>query len=77
MRNIGQQRIRDIPIPMPTLEVQERLIAEIEQRLSVIDQMESTVETNLKRVESLRQSILRRAFSGNLSQHSIAVGDVS
>jgi hypothetical protein len=31
-----------------------------------IDQMEATVEAYLKRAESLRQSVLRMAFSGRL-----------
>ncbi|MDQ3539822.1 MAG: hypothetical protein M3440_03975, partial [Chloroflexota bacterium] len=72
MRNIGQQRIKDIPVPVPSLEQQDRIVAEIEQHLSVIEQMEVTVETNLKRTVSLRQSILRRAFSGRLVTHDPA-----
>ncbi len=70
MRNIGQQRIKDIPIPVPSLGQQERIVAAIEQHLSVIDQMEATVEANLRRAESLRQSILRRAFNGRLVARS-------
>ncbi len=45
---------------------QNRIVAEVERRLSVIQQTETTVETNLKRVERLRQSILKQAFSGQL-----------
>lgn len=66
MRNIGQQRIQAIPIPVPPLEAQHKIIEEIERRLSVIDQIEVTVEANLQRAETLRQSILRNALSGRV-----------
>jgi len=54
------------PMPVPPIAEQHRIVSEFERVASVIDQMEATVETNLKRTESLRQSILRRAFSGRL-----------
>ena len=41
-------------------------MAEVERRLSVIQQTEATVETSLARAERLRQSILKQAFSGKL-----------
>jgi type I restriction enzyme, S subunit len=64
MRNIGQNRIKDIPIPVPPLEIQRLVSDEVERRLSIAARMESTVEANLKRAEALRQSILRAAFTG-------------
>ena len=45
---------------------QHRIVAEVERRLSVIHQSEAAVEASLKRTERLRQSILKRAFSGQL-----------
>ncbi|MFQ6028112.1 MAG: hypothetical protein ACE5Q6_11520 [Dehalococcoidia bacterium] len=66
MRNIGQDRIHQIRIPFPPLAEQQRIVAEVERRLSVIQQAEASVEANLKRAERLRQSILKQAFSGQL-----------
>jgi type I restriction enzyme S subunit len=66
MRNIGQDRIRQIAFALPSLHEQQRIVAEVERRLSVIDELESTVEANLTRADRLRQSILSKAFSGNL-----------
>ncbi len=43
-----------------------RIVAEVDRRLSVIQQAEATVEANLTRAERLRQSILKQAFSGKL-----------
>ncbi|HST19782.1 MAG TPA: hypothetical protein VLR90_01585 [Blastocatellia bacterium] len=51
---------------MPPLVEQQRIVAEVERRLSVIDEIESVVEANLKRATALRQSILKRAFEGKL-----------
>ena len=55
-----------MPIPLPPLAEQRRIIAEVERRLSVIQQADATVQANLTRAERLRQSILKQAFSGNL-----------
>ena len=41
-------------------------MAEVERRLSLIQQAEAAVEASLQRAERLRQSILKRAFSGQL-----------
>ena len=67
----GHQRIsltdlREYCIPLPPLAEQRRIVAEVERRLSVIQQAEVAVEANLARAERLRQSILKQAFSGKL-----------
>ena len=53
-------------IPLPPLAEQHRIVAEVERRLSVIQQSEVAVEASLARAERLRQSILKQAFSGQL-----------
>jgi type I restriction enzyme S subunit len=66
MRNIGQDRIRQIRIPLPPLREQHCIVAEIERRLSVADETEKTIDQSLKQAERLRQSILKSAFEGKL-----------
>jgi hypothetical protein len=66
MRNIGQDKIRQIRLPLPPLNEMGQISAELERRLSVIDELEMQVEANLKRAERLRQAILKRAFEGKL-----------
>ena len=68
MRNIGQDRIRQIAFALPSLEGQRAIVAEVERRLSVIEELEEAVEANLIRADRLRQSILSQAFSGELSK---------
>jgi len=57
---------RTIPIPIPPEDEQKVILAEVERRLSVIEELEATVEANLTRTARLRQSILSQAFSGVL-----------
>ena len=58
--------LKGIPIPLPPSAEQKRIVEEVERRISVIVEIEATVKANLKRAERLRQSILHRAFTGNL-----------
>ncbi len=58
--------LRSIVFPLPPSAEQRRIVAEVDRRLSVIQQTEVAVEANLTRAERLRQSILKRAFAGKL-----------
>ena len=67
----GHQRIslsdlRSFHLPLPPLTEQHRIVAEVERRLSVVQQAETVVGASLKRAGRLRQSILKQAFSGKL-----------
>ena len=64
---LNKSRVQDIVLPLPPLAEQRRIVAEVERRLSVIQQAEAAVEASLQRAERLRQSILKRAFSGELA----------
>ena len=55
-----------LAIAFPPLAEQTRIVAEVERRLSVVEELESVVTANLQRATRLRQSILQRAFTGNL-----------
>jgi type I restriction enzyme, S subunit len=64
--NLTLEICRDLPLPVPPLAEQHRIVAEVERRLSVVEEMEKTIDANLKRAERLRQAILARAFAGKL-----------
>ena len=64
--NLNLGLVRQIAIPLPPLAEQRRIVTEVDRRLSVIQQAEAAVETNLARADRLRQSILKQAFSGQL-----------
>jgi type I restriction enzyme, S subunit len=58
--------LRHMPFPLPPLAEQQRIIAEVDRRLSVVDELEAAVAANVKRADRLRQTILKRAFEGKL-----------
>lgn len=57
---------RDLPLPVPPLPEQHRIVAEVERRLSVVAELEAMVAANLARAGRLRQAVLKRAFEGRL-----------
>ncbi|HOW68391.1 MAG TPA: restriction endonuclease subunit S [Candidatus Paceibacterota bacterium] len=65
-RKLTQKALMAAPYLLPPLAEQTRIVAEVERRLSVVEELESVVSANLKRAVRLRQSILQKAFSGKL-----------
>jgi len=70
--NVGE--VKMFPVPVPPLHEQQQIVAEVERRLSVIDELEATVEANLTRADRLRQAILKVAFQGKLIQQGSYTG---
>ncbi|MBF0208880.1 MAG: restriction endonuclease subunit S [Oligoflexia bacterium] len=66
MRNIGQDRIRSILIPICSNEESTFIVELLSQKLSAIDKQEQIIEQTLKQSATLKQSILKKAFSGQL-----------
>jgi len=64
--NLTQRVFVQIAIPVPTIDKQVLIVQEIESRLSFADKMEDSINESLKQAEALRQSILKKAFSGEL-----------
>lgn len=63
---VSTKFIMNYEIPLPTIKEQYQIIQEIESRLSVSDKMEESIAQSLHLAEALRQSILKKAFSGEL-----------
>ena len=58
--------LKELPVPLPPITEQKMIIDQIESSFSIVDELETTIETNLKRADRLRQTILQQAFSGEL-----------
>ncbi len=65
-KNINLDTLQKLAVPLPPLAEQRRIVAEVERRLSVVQELDATLTANLARAERLRQSILKRAFEGRL-----------
>jgi len=63
----GIQKVRDLIIRYPLDDSQQRkIVLDIETKLSVCDSIEQNIKESLAKAEALRQSILKKAFEGNL-----------
>lgn len=65
-QDLGLTRIVNIILSLPPIEEQREIISTIEYQISVIDQIEKTIDQSLAQAEKLRQSILKKAFEGKL-----------
>ena len=63
---INTTQLKDVVIPVCSAAEQEAIIASVESLLSEVDQLDQTLTTSLQQSEALRQSILKKAFSGQL-----------
>jgi type I restriction enzyme S subunit len=58
--------LRSFPVALAPTAEQEAIVDAIEDELSVIDHLEADLDVKQKSATSLRQSILRHAFTGKL-----------
>jgi type I restriction enzyme S subunit len=66
VESIDTTSLKKFPIQIAPLKEQHLIVQEIESRLSVADKMEESIAQSLQQAEALRQSILKKAFSGEL-----------
>jgi len=64
--NVKVSTCREIPIPLPPIKEQLLIIDLLESRLTICDKMEESISQSLLQAETLRQSVLKRAFEGRL-----------
>jgi type I restriction enzyme S subunit len=62
--NVNGTKLRAFVFPLPPRAEQHRIVAEAERRLSVTDELELQLQTNVKRAERLRQAILKTRLRG-------------
>ena len=66
-KTVGLSVLRKIEIPfVDSLVEQEKIVLNIENKMSVCDSIEKTVNECLQQAEAMRQSILKKAFEGEL-----------
>jgi type I restriction enzyme, S subunit len=63
---INTEQLMNLPVALPPTKEQEQIVLEIDKRLSVILEIENQLNTDFARATRLRQSILKKTFSGQL-----------
>ncbi len=66
-KNINLKVLNDLRFPMPGIEEQHEIVRRVEQLFAYVDTIEKQVNSALTRVNSLTQSILAKAFRGELT----------
>ena len=73
-QDLGLTRMVWITVPLPPQAEQARIVAEVDRHLSIIREVESEIDRNLKRSDATRQSILANAFGVAISANEINSG---
>jgi type I restriction enzyme S subunit len=63
---LNLDNIRSVEINIPSLEEQLIIVANIKEQLSIEENLSQSLEEQIQRSELMRQSILKKAFSGQL-----------
>lgn len=66
INHLSAGKFASLSAPLAPVNEQKQIAQEIDLRLSVIDQLEQDITVALQQAEALRQSILKKAFAGQL-----------
>lgn len=60
---INLRNLSDVPVTVPPIAEQQRIAAELRERLATIDKMTRAIDAQVEAVEALPAALLRRAFA--------------
>jgi type I restriction enzyme, S subunit len=63
---LSLENMKEVPVALCSIEEQEAIVNEIENRFSVCDKMEAEIFQSLNQIEPLKQGLLQKAFEGRL-----------
>jgi len=64
--NVNGTKLRNLVIPLPPASEQKEIVSVVREILSQVANSHESISNELKRSQSLRQSILKQAFEGKL-----------
>lgn len=65
-KTLNLKELSELPVPVPPKEVQDATVRRVEQLFAFADQLEARVSATQKRIDTLTQSLLAKAFRGEL-----------
>lgn len=68
MRNISQQALKEIRIPLPPLAEQTRIAAKLDELLAQVDTLKARIDSIPALLKRFRQSVLAAAVSGRITE---------
>jgi len=68
LHTLSISKVEGLFVPLCSGNEQAEVIAELESKLSEADQLDQTIATALQQADALRQSILKKAFHGQLEK---------
>ena len=66
--NISPGEIEEMPVPLPPLAEQTRIVAEVDRRLSVVEELESVASANLQRATASASPSSKKPSPGSLCE---------
>jgi type I restriction enzyme S subunit len=66
-QNLNQAKIKNIPIKLPSIEKQNEVVALLKSISDECDNLSGVYENKLQALDELKQSILQKAFNGELA----------
>ena len=66
MQNLNEDILHRVPVPVCSRHEQDEVFREIERQYSTLDHIEAAIDSEITKSAILRQSILKKAFSGQL-----------
>lgn len=64
---LNQKALNQIPVPLPPTDQREKLVAELDELADQIGKLEANQQTRLEALTTLKQSLLHRAFAGEVT----------
>lgn len=68
MPSLQLSKIKNLNLPLPPLNEQQRIVAKIEELFSHLDHQTNLINQNIRLLQSFEKSILRDTFSGKLTK---------
>ncbi len=63
MKNIGREVMCNLPVPLPPLAEQRRIVAKVDQLMALVDQLETKLATSRTTAETLMQAVVAELTS--------------